>query len=669
MLVAVAAMASVSCQKEEAAAPETVSATLTMHADVEQTKTYLDLEHNKVLWGKGEAVTLYVGAGETAKFFDSASTDANDGRESASFTFAIEDVAQANSYALGGIYPASAAEGINNNDNPKSYKVALPATQNAEPGKYDPSAYIMVLKPEAVEALPSEYTASFRRAVALNKVTLTGVKENVSSVEITLPEGKYLAGRRYFDLTTGVEGAVYESQTNTIKVNADYTGSSIDVWFTSWGVELAEDDKVTIRMTSDSKLYTRTISVNSNGLKFVEGSLNKLSVNMETAEEEDLDNLAGEYLIAAMPGEWMLMSGVNESSYYSRLESGVTSTALNVLCSDFYKVEDIETCVWTVAKVDGGYSLQNNATRKYLTLTANDNKAHTSDVAVALDITVTDKVAKVVHETYTSRELEYNSSSPRFAFYQNTQKDIYFIPWVEDSTPRISVPSNSIEVAADATSCEFTYELRNVTGIPEVSVDTDVTTMTEVVPSVDGNTVTVTFAANAEDAVKTATIVLSIVGADDVEVVITQAAWQDPSAAQPTSYEYTFGSKQFSNNGTLLLGDLSWTLAGDGGYWGYDSTKGQHLGSGSKPYKSLTLTSEEVSAVSKIKVNTSGGSSVKATLTVTVGGKQIGDSITLTQTATEYTFTSVSPLDGQIELSYTQTSSKAIYIKSISINK
>ena len=39
MLSAAAAMAFTSCQKEETAAPETVSVNLTMHAGVEQTKT------------------------------------------------------------------------------------------------------------------------------------------------------------------------------------------------------------------------------------------------------------------------------------------------------------------------------------------------------------------------------------------------------------------------------------------------------------------------------------------------------------------------------------------------------------------------------------------------------------------------------------------------------
>ena len=90
MLVAAAAMTFVSCQKEENRAPETVSATLTMHAGVDQTKTYLD-ENNAVLWGKGEAVCLYVGTGEgesaTATFVASASTDTYEGEETASFTF------------------------------------------------------------------------------------------------------------------------------------------------------------------------------------------------------------------------------------------------------------------------------------------------------------------------------------------------------------------------------------------------------------------------------------------------------------------------------------------------------------------------------------------------------------------------------------------------------
>lgn len=524
MLVAAAAMAFASCQKEEKVAPETISATLTMHADVEATKTYLG-EDNKVFWGTDEAVTLYVGSGETAKFFDSASTDANDGETSASFTFAIEDVAQADSYALGGIYPASAANGITN-DNPESFKIALPATQNTEPGKYDPSAYIMVLKPEAVEALPSEYTASFRRAVALNKITLTNVKEDISTVEITVPNTKYLAGRRSFDLTTGESGEVYENggRTNTIKVTSAYSAGTIDVWFTSWGVEVAAGQELTVKMISSSTIYTRTITAKEGGIKFVEGDLNRLTVNMASATEEVNTDLSGDYLIASVPESWNLMSGTNDSEYYSRIVSGVTTSATDVKCADFYSVAGVNDCIWTVEKMGDNYSIKNKTTGKYVSYSGSGNNAYTSDTAVEFALSENDGVMTVESKAVAGRKLKYNSSSPRFAFYTTDQTPLYFIPWEPDTTPRIFVEKNSYEVEAAEGSIDIVYTTNDlVTGQIEASVKSGAS-MTINSTSVEDGKVTVNYAANTAQEPKTATIVLSYDGADSKEVVITQAA-------------------------------------------------------------------------------------------------------------------------------------------------
>lgn len=523
MLVAAAAMAFASCQKEEAAAPETVSATLTMHADVEQTKTYLG-EDNAVLWGKGEAVTLYVGSGETAKFFDSASTDA-DGEKSASFTFEIDGVTAADTYALGGIYPASASNGINN-DNPESFKIALPATQNAEPGKYDPSAYIMVLKPEAVEALPSKYTASFRRAVALNKITLTNVKEDISTVEITVPNTKYLAGRRNFDLTTGESGEVYENggRTNTIKVNSAYPAGTIDVWFTSWGVELAAGQELTVKMMSSSKIYTRTITAKEGGIKFVEGDLNKLTVNMASATEEVNTDLSGDYLIASVPKSWNLMSGTNGGKYYSHIVSGVTTSATEVKCADFYSVAGVNNCIWTVEKMGDNYSIKNKTTGKYVSYSGSENEAYTSDTAVEFALSENDGVMTVESKAVAGRKLKYNSSSPRFAFYTTDQTPLYFIPWEADTTPRIFVEENSYEVEAAEGSIDIAYTTNDAVTGPIIASVKSEASMTINSTSVADGKVTVNYAANTLQQTKTATIVLSYDGAESQEVVITQAA-------------------------------------------------------------------------------------------------------------------------------------------------
>ena len=138
------------------------------------------------------------------------------------------------------------------------------------------------------------------------------------------------------------------------------------------------------------------------------------------------------------------------------------------------------------------------------------------------------------------------------------------------------------------------------------------------------------------------------------------------STAWGIEYSYTFTAKQFSANGSKTLNSVSWTLAGNGGYWGYDGTKGQQFGSGSAPYKTLTLSTSGISGtITKIIINTSGASSVNASFTVSVGGTQWGSSTKLTTSATAYTFTGSN--SGEIKFSYTQTSSKALYIKSISV--
>ncbi len=524
--IAAAAMTFASCQKEMTdLSKETLSFNLNLNANVEQTKTYLG-DDNVVLWGTTEAVTLYVGSEDGAKFFDSTTTSEFAGKSSASFSFTIDGVTEAESYTLGGIYPASVSAGIDNKS-AEAYKIALPETQNAYFGNYDPKAFIMVLKPDVVNEIPDEYTASFRRAVALNKITLTNVAEEITSVEITVPEGKYLAGRRYVDLTTAEFGEIYENggRTNTIKVNSDFaiTDNSIDVWFTSWGVEIASGEQLTIKMVSETSTYTRTITARAEGINFVEGDMNLLTVNMENAEKESLEDFSGQYLIAAMPGAWNLMSGTNPGKYFDRLDSKVTTAADAVKCSDFYELENIEDYVWTVGQMEGGYSIKNNSTNKYVSYSGSANDAYTSDAPIAFALSLNEGVMTVESVAVSGRKLKYNSSSPRFAFYTSDQQSLYFIPWVPDETPRISVSETEISVDAEATEVTFEYITKNITGDVSVEVADDAT-MTTVKASASEGVVTVTFDENVDAEGKTATIILSYDGAVSKEVVINQAA-------------------------------------------------------------------------------------------------------------------------------------------------
>lgn len=553
MLVAAAAMTFASCQREEMNAPkETFSTTLTLNTEVETTKTYLGAG-NTVLWGENESVALFVkdsNAEPATTFENSTATSDFNGKASASFTFELKGIAESDSYTIGGIYPASASNGIDNNKNAAAYKINLPATQNASVDNYDPSAFIMVLKPETVETIQSTYTAWFRRAVALNKITLTGVKENISSVEITVEpsqEGLYLAGRRYVNLTTAEFGEIYYGKTNTVTVNAPYTGSSIDVWFTSWGMELKPGDKLTVKMTSATKIYTRTITANVNGITFIEGDLNTLKVNMASAEEEVLNNLSGKYLVAAKKGDnWALMAPT-ATDFINALTTSVAYT--NKECASFYEVVDIDDYVWTVTAIDGGYSVC-SYDGKYVSFPKDGkNNAELVDSPASLSLDIDDAHKATVTDMGSGRVLKYNASSPRFAFYESGQTDIYFIPWVADTTPRIIVTSEHEQsIGADGGEVKFEYTLKNLSG-QSLTVEE---TSDFVSASVVAGVVTATVSANTTTESRNATLTLKCGEAAPVPVTIIQAGKQATGGVIKTWSWAGGGKTAFGNDSNVF---------------------------------------------------------------------------------------------------------------------
>ena len=540
MLVAAAAMTFASCQREELNAPkETVSATLTMHAGVEQTKTYLN--GNAVLWGTGEAVALYVGTGvgdnATAMFVSSDPTDIHNGAKTASFTFTLEGVPAEGPYSLGGIYPASAA--MEDNKDPKKCKTILPQIQNAEVGKYDPSAYIMVLKPETVETLPSEYQASFRRATALNKITLTNVKEDITTVEITVPEGQALAGRRYFDLTDGTSGEIYYGQSNTITVNAPFTGSTIDVWFCSWGAELAAGDEMTIRMKNANKSFTRTIVAREDGIKFVEGDLNKLTVDMASAEEESFDSFAGEWLITGTSGSVIYAAG----AYVSGKNNLNNNIAITIENDVIEPVDGLENCkmlftkvtegeykgMYTIQDANGNYLCAAASSSNHLKATATANTAHYYWAVEFND----GKYSVVASKSSYRNVMQFNpnNGSPIFACYASaSQTAVVLYPYSMvkvDTTPKIVVRGETTkDVVFGGETVTFNYELKYLEGEDLTWEVSDSEIITDV--AAEDGVLSVTVAENTGEA-RTATITLSCGDAEPVVLTINQAEYVDAS--------------------------------------------------------------------------------------------------------------------------------------------
>lgn len=138
------------------------------------------------------------------------------------------------------------------------------------------------------------------------------------------------------------------------------------------------------------------------------------------------------------------------------------------------------------------------------------------------------------------------------------------------------------------------------------------------------------------------------------------------------TYKYTFTSKVFKNTSTTSkenletqkLGDVSWTTSGKIPYVDYDAEKGQQFGSQRKPADFSISTSYVNGTITSIKINASKGKNGSSTLAVSVGGNQYGKDVSLTNSATNYSFEGSS--SGEVKISI-KSVSIAAYIKSIEI--
>ena len=176
---------------------------------------------------------------------------------------------------------------------------------------------------------------------------------------------------------------------------------------------------------------------------------------------------------------------------------------------------------------------------------------------------------------------------------------------------------------------------------------------------------------NESDAAYTANLVAKVAGATLASVELKQAAPLSGDEGAPYAWIMKQGELTTAG-GEVNKGEpaMAWT-ASEVTYTGWDSNasaKGIQIGSSGKPEADFTLTTANYSGkITSIKVNASIGNSGDGKLTVKIGDTQIGETITLTTTATTYTFTPASPVAGSITIGLSATA-KAMYIKSVDIN-
>lgn len=533
----------------------------------------------------------------------------------------------------------------------------------------------------AAGTTPSIDMYNLASVVAINITNATEEPLTVTTASLTAEED--LVGSYYIDITkTPVvytpSSSDYVKNTAIVNVSGGTAlakGESAVLYLAIKPFTAATDEKLVLSVNGYEKELTMTKDVT-----FSAGKIKTLNFlyDKETSLEPEDPGLSGEWLITGTVSNKLYAA----SAYVSGNNLG-NVVEIAIVDDKITEVDGLAACKMTITKVtDGTYAgLYTIKDTKNQYLYAASSSSNNLKAKSTLDANSYWNISQNSNGTYSiiasksdnRNVMQFNDSNKLFSCYATaSQSAVTLYPYsmvVPDLTPRIKVADTEEEVAAEGGTITFTYTLANLDG-QNVSVSVSDPDMLSA--SASDGVVTVVVAENTGEA-RSATVTLSCGSAEPVVLSVSQLGVPVSSddVVAGAKYTYTFTSSQFTANGTKTLSGLAWTISGGGGYWGYDGTKGQQFGSGNKPYKELIVSTSAYSGgVQKIVINTSGASSISAKLTVTVGGVAYGSQVSLTSTATSYTFNAPAAgmQTGDIVLKYTQTSSKAIYIKSITIN-
>lgn len=372
------------------------------------------------------------------------------------------------------------------------------------------------------------------------------------------------------------------------------------------------------------------------------------SNNRNSAEVTKVDNAKGESTIT--------------------IDDGITGVFEIGLVDEYYTFEDVADNKYIYAA--GG--TENNYLRETGTL---DDKAKFS-------VSYADGVASIVAaDTTINGTMKYNTSTTAFSCYSatSTQKAVTIYMEGSELPAGAAVTSiSNVQLSADSVENGETFTL-TATYAPANAVE-EITV--GVSPLSDGDANIGTVAMNN--------------GSLEVEITATQAGEiyfvleaATNSVSADSSVITILNSTVIYDSGKLINTSVSADVGSaneiNGLIWynnAFESTdpalytndKGMQVGSGSKPVARFTLESQlfvgkdyaskNAEKINSITVNASIASGGECDMKVSLDGVQLGETIALTTTPTNYTF-NVAGEAGHIMISFTNNVEKAFYLKSI----
>ena len=339
MLFAAAAMAFVSCQKQESFQPEDSKEymlTFTSEKPAFSDETKTEWTGETVQWSQGDKIAVAYtvngnwqnAAGDAsgnAKLYKSddlkSAADVAQFNVSTHFKGTVEGV-----HVFYGVYPAPSSTDFPNA--PVATLVVAPS-QNPKADSFDPNGDMMIGVSGNYESRPEEnelISLKWERLVAHAVITLKNISglvvgENIEKITLTAQDDANLVGQQKINLITK-EIVKDNNEANVLKLSANNL-SVTDGTVSFWACVLPETvTSLNVEVETDRAIYTRNIP--SCNLSFKKNARNTLAVKMDKAER--VEKVIAEDEVTDVLNR--ALTGVTNTSYASWEDKTSVSTAV-----------------------------------------------------------------------------------------------------------------------------------------------------------------------------------------------------------------------------------------------------------------------------------------------------------------------------------------------------
>lgn len=671
----------VSCAKEIASPIENideqlVEVTLIAGNPEVSPATKTEMVGSQPYWSVNDAIGVSNGTTTNYKF----STDIAAKATSASFTGTT-----AVSSTLYAYYPYT-GNGVGTVSEKNGAKVDLPANQNPTATSFDGSADIMVAKEFTVD--PENTTVEdleFARLGAVVKIVLIDKDNTMTGTQhpttVSMTAESTLAGRLLIDMQNQDLSEPYYNQSSTVTANyTSETKYAIDgsnaTYLIVYPQTLAEGTTLTITASTEDYSLSKDITVPEGGIELLPGKLTTLNVKFAATH---ITSDAGAALPFNDDFSWQTGTGTNAISFSS--DPALPSAKYSAFATLFR------------GNATGVVRMSTGSATGYLTTVELDlsssfyvhinAKAWSGSELTKIYVNVDEGAAQEIQlkENYDDYYVNFAAATQKSKVKVTTEsnKRAYFaaidvISGTYVLPPVINVTTDSpmaVENTASTQTIEYTIDNPTAATLTAALQDPADTWISNIDYSTDGEVIFDVAAQADGDPARSAVIVLSYTGADDVEVEINQAA--GAGGATPVTATLTLSSsKKFgtSNNSTLTDDQgNTWTLSTTSATTyiqnSYNSSyAGQQLGTGSSNVSYTISSTISGATITSVSVTAAAGNTTP-TYDISVGGSS-WKSGSLSKTSTTYTGTGSA--SGQIVITLDQNNgAKAMYLGAISI--